>query len=261
MDQIAALASSGYKEVVISGIHLGAYGSDLNPATSLSELLGLIDGSRMMRRVRLSSIEPLEIEPGLIARIVESTSICRHLHVSLQSGDDTILRSMNRHYSSRYFSELIEVLVKNLPDVAVGLDVMTGFPGEGEREFKNTLSLIDGLPVAYLHVFPYSRRPGTIAAGYSDTVKEDAKKDRVRILRQLSNYKRNLFAKRFIGRKLSVLIETKPDRITGLKKGYTGNYIPVMIDSDDSNLSNRIIDVTCDNVRDGIILGRFKDHG
>ncbi|HRT70888.1 MAG TPA: tRNA (N(6)-L-threonylcarbamoyladenosine(37)-C(2))-methylthiotransferase MtaB, partial [Syntrophales bacterium] len=209
--QAARFAESGYREVVLTGIHLGSYGSDLEPPASLAGLLAGFDDIDGVERVRLSSIEPMEVTPELISRMASSEKLCRHLHVPLQSGDDRILKLMGRNYTGDQFRLLVKGLTEAVPDIAVGVDVMTGFPGEGEEEFRRTAALIEELPLAYLHVFPYSRRPGTPAADFPHQVPEEAKKRRAALLRSLGAKKRASFARRFIGKEVSVLVEGKAD--------------------------------------------------
>jgi threonylcarbamoyladenosine tRNA methylthiotransferase MtaB len=138
--------------------------------------------------------------------------------------------------------------------------VMVGFPGENDRHFANTVKLIADLPVAYLHVFPYSRRPGTPAADFPDHVTETVKKDRAATLRALGKEKRQAFAKRFLGCRLSVLVESKTDRAKGFLKGFSDRYIPVLIRNGRPSLLNRLVDVFSEEVCDGQIIGRVADH-
>ena len=261
LDQIERLGRAGHREIVLSGIHLGAYGKDLSPHTSLLNLLKRIEENKIVERLRLSSIEPTEVTDEMIFHIRDSKIICPHLHIPFQSGDNKILSLMKRNYSTELFKDLIERLVVAVPDMAIGIDVMVGFPGEGEKEFENTLEFIEGLPVAYLHVFPYSKRPGTQSGVFPNQVKEDVKKGRGEILRMLGKRKRVAFAERFIGKRLSVLIEDKKDRDTGLQKGFSENYIPVLITNNTSSLANNIVDVIADHANEGKIFGRKIVNG
>lgn len=259
--QAARFAESGYREVVLTGIHLGSYGSDLAPSASLAGLLAGFDDIDGVERVRLSSIEPMEVTPELISRMASSEKLCRHLHVPLQSGDDRILKLMGRNYTGDQFRLLVKGLTEAVPDIAVGVDVMAGFPGEGEEEFRRTAALVEELPIAYLHVFPYSRRPGTPAADFPHQVPEEAKKRRAALLRSLGAKKRASFARRFVGKEVSVLVEGKADRQTGLMKGFTDNYIPVLIEDGDPGLVNRIVTVRPTGAREGKLSARMESHG
>jgi len=261
LDEVAFLAESGYREIVLSGIHLGMYGTDLQSRSSLLSLLRKIETQGRITRLRLSSIEPLEVTPEILSHYRESQILCRHLHIPLQSGDDRILGQMGRHYNGRQFKTLMENIVSAFPDTAIGIDVMAGFPGEGKKEFENTLNFIEGLPVAYLHVFPYSKRPGTSAANLPDQVKDDVKKSRVEVLRSLGGRKRDCFARGFVGRRLSVLVESAKDRSTGFMKGFSDNYIPVLLPEGNSSFSNTVMDILAVEALDGKMIGRTLTHG
>jgi threonylcarbamoyladenosine tRNA methylthiotransferase MtaB len=261
LSEVSLLAHSGYREIVLSGIHLGMYGLDLPDGNGLLGLLREIETQGRIPRLRLSSIEPLEVTPGILSHYRESKILCPHFHIPLQSGDDGILRRMGRNYSVGMFKALIETILSTLPDAAIGMDVMVGFPGEGEMEFENTLQFIEGLPAAYLHVFPFSKRPGTPAAVMPGQIGEDVKKRRVDILRSLSTLKRESFARRFIGQQLPVLVESARDRSTGFLKGFSANYIPVLMPEAKASSVNRVVTVLALEARDGKIIGRTVDHG
>jgi len=226
MEQVRRLVENGYPEIVLTGIHIGAYGVDLQPASSLVELIRRIDAETLAHRLRLGSIEPNEISDELIELIAGSDIVCPHLHIPLQAGDDDVLKRMNRHYSTEDFSHLINSVSSRLPDVAFGFDVITGFPGESETEFANTLRLINSLPAAFLHVFPFSRRPGTPAADMAGQVPGDVARQRATILRQLGLEKQKQYAERFIGQTLEVVVEGGASK-EGLCKGLTRHYLPV----------------------------------
>ena len=170
IQSLRSLSEEGYKEVVLTGIHLGKYGADLKQGMSLNGLLKNIGKSDLPLRIRLSSIEPNEIGREIIDMVASEDRLCRHFHVPLQSGDDQILKRMNRPYGAREFRELLESIHERIPLAAVGVDVMVGFPGENEGAFNNTYELIRDLPVSYLHVFPFSPRKGTAAADFPDQI-------------------------------------------------------------------------------------------
>jgi len=189
-----------------------------------------------------------------------SKTLCRHLHIPLQSGADKILAAMKRNYNQAFFKERLETILQTVPDIAIGLDVLVGFPGEGEAQFKQTLQLIESLPVAYLHVFPYSKRPGTKALNLPDHVTEDEKKRRVSLLRLLGQEKRDTFAAKSKGKKLSVLVENRQDRLTGFMTGYSDNYIPVVLPGASPSLANHIVCVISDDARNGKLYGKALTH-
>lgn len=249
------LAGAGYREVVLTGIHLGAYGRDLEGAGGLTDLLERIENEGVVDRLRLSSIEPGEITERMLALLRRGDHLCRHLHVPLQSGDDGILRAMNRTYGREFYRALMERIVREVPDCAVGADVMAGFPGEDERAFANTLRLIEDLPLAYLHVFPYSRRPGTAAADFPDLVGDGEKKTRAAVLRDLGSRKRQAFASRFVGREVMVLLEDRRDRETGFRSGFSGEYVPVVVTDGEERHVNRMVPVVPRETREGRLVG------
>ncbi len=268
LSRFKALACAGYKEVVLTGIHLGMYGLDLNPPLDLLGLLKIVgenrfkEGMQGFNRLRLSSIEPLEIKDDLIDFVRTSDFICRHFHIPLQSGSDKVLASMNRCYTGLQFKALVEKIVDCMPDASIGTDVMAGFPGEEESDFLSTLDLIAKMPIAYLHVFPYSKRPGTAASLFPGQVDDNIKKERAARLRSLGKEKCGHFNQNHLGKVLSVLIEKPRDKVSGLWKGLSNNYIPVLVDgAEDRILSNRLVDVAIDRVENEKLVGRIQDYG
>ncbi len=254
LQSIQQLAQAGYREVVLTGIHLGAYGHDLSPATHLSELMERIEEMQPLDRVRISSIEPFELSGEIIQRVAESDIFCRHFHIPLQSGDDGILKKMGRPYSPQTFYELINNIHRQMPDAAIGVDTLIGFPGESEAAFNNTYDLIAGLPVSYLHVFPFSARPGTVADKLPGKLKPAVIKDRCERMRELGNQLRKKFYGKFIGQNLPILIETKRERSTGLLKGISSNYLPILIDADDE-CKNKLIEVRIEKLEGNQLFG------
>jgi len=257
LEQLNLLGRSGYREAVLTGIHLGAYGQDLSPEISLADLLKRIEGERPVERLRLSSIEPTEISADLISLLRESTLICPHLHIPLQSGDDAILSGMGRQYSAAFYKALLVDLEGAIPDLAIGIDVIAGFPGEDDAAFEHTVSLIEALPVAYLHVFPFSARPGTPAADMPDQVPPNEKKNRAEILRNLGTRKREAFARRFQERFLRVLVEERRDRSSGLRKGFSDHYLPVLLINSTASQVNSLVTVRLEGFEGSRILGRI----
>jgi len=258
---LTALSQSGHREVVLTGIHLGRYGHDLSPSTDLLALLRIIERERPVERIRISSIEPLEVTEDLIEFMKYSSVVCRHLHIPLQSGDDEILTLMNRHYSPAQFLALLDRLTTAMPDMGIGIDVMTGFPGETDTHFEKTHRFIEGLPVAYCHVFPFSSRPGTRAEGMPGQVDNRIKKERVRILREMAKRKRRLFNARFLDRPLTILVENKKDSQSGCYRGFSGNYIPVHVTDGHLDLVNRIVTVHVVDAWGESLAGGVLHHG
>jgi threonylcarbamoyladenosine tRNA methylthiotransferase MtaB len=220
---IRRLHAAGFPEVVLTGIHLGTYGRDLSPRTTLSALCGAIAALPEAPRVRLSSLDPHEVTPELIRLLADSPRFCRHLHLPLQSGDEGVLRRMRRGHTAAEFQALVERLAAAAPMMAVTGDVIVGFPGEGAEAFRSTYGLVETLPLAGLHVFSYSRRPGTDAAGYADQIPKEVKIERSRALRGLAARKAQAFRRRMVGEVLDVVV-LRPDGPAGLLEGLSDNY-------------------------------------
>jgi len=254
VERTESLREKGYREVVLSGIHIGRYGQDLSPATSLSSLLRALDTPLGVERLRLSSIEPMELSESLVAHMATAEHICPHLHIPLQSGDNAVLKAMNRPYTAQDYRDLIHHIVQAIPNVSIGMDVMGGFPGETDKAFENTCRLIEALPVAYLHVFPFSLRKGTAAQRLPHHVPKKAQKKRCQYLRELGESKRRGFYQRFVGSTLGVLVEGKRDKRTNLLKGFTENYIPVLLEGDD-RLFHQIVQARIVRIKDGRVFG------
>jgi len=253
VDQVVRLLENGFPEIVLTGIHIGAYGADLDPKTSLVDLVTQLERDTAVQRLRLGSIEPNEISTELIALLERSDVICPHLHIPLQSGDNQVLQRMNRHYGAADFYQLITKIHQRLPEIAFGFDVITGFPGESEEEFANTYRLIESLPVSYLHVFPYSRRPGTPAASMPDQIAGDVVKERAASLRLLSAEKQRKFAETFIGRSVEVVVESSRSK-NGLMKGLTRHYLPISFSGADDQ-AGRAVEVKISRLLDGVLYG------
>ncbi len=247
LESLWLMKEAGYKEAVLSGVHLGCYGLDLLPKTDLFQLLCQIDESEPIDRVRLSSVEPHELRDEIIQLTADSQILCRHFHIPLQSGDDEILCRMRRPYTRQYFRDLILKIHTLMSDAAIGADILVGFPGESDAAFENTYRLIQELPISYLHVFPFSARKNTPAAAYSDNILPEIVKIRTLRLRELGTIKRAAFYQQFIGQTLEVLVESKRDERTGLLKGFSSNYVPVFIDGE-SELTNTMVRGVVDRI-------------
>lgn len=230
LQQVAGLVASGYPEIVLTGIHIGGYGADLDKPLTLNALVCRIERETGVHRLRLGSIEPTELTDELIASVATSPVICAHFHIPLQAGDDQVLQRMGRTYDRQFFSGLVSKLRKSLPSAAICLDVITGFPGESAQEFANSFDYISALPISDLHVFPYSRRPGTPAANFPDQVPGHVKRERAERLRRLAAEKKRLFAEGFLGQEFEVVVESGSK--VGLLKGVTGNYLDIRFPGD-----------------------------
>ena len=237
LEQLEQFKQDRYHEVVLTGIHLGRYGRDLQPPATLFDLLQQINGQQCIDRLRLSSIEPLELSGDIIRLVAESKGtpgeICRHFHIPLQSGDDDILKKMNRPYRRKAFKELVLDINKVVPDAGIGCDVLIGFPGETDEAFENTYALIRELPLTYLHVFPFSPREGTPASGFPGQIPQPVVKEWCRHIRELGQSKRRAFLDSQAGESAMVLVENRRDRRTGRLKGVSANYITILVEGDD----------------------------
>lgn len=228
--QVERLGTNGYREIVLTGIHIGGYGQDLGAGISLLTLLQAIETCGFTGRVRLGSIEPTELPHELRDYLAQASWLCSHLHIPLQAGDDVILRRMNRHYDTVFFADLLADLQQRSPAMAIGLDVICGFPGETEEQFTRTFELLQRLSFSHLHVFPFSRRPGTPAATMPDQIAPALIKERAARLRALGEDKLLQFSRRFIGAQLSMLVEGGVS--SGQRKGLSENYLTLLIDQD-----------------------------
>jgi threonylcarbamoyladenosine tRNA methylthiotransferase MtaB len=229
VDRARALEASGFAEIVVTGVHLGAYGRDLAPHLGLEDLLESLLEACPVTRFRLSSVEPQEISPRLIALMASHPRMCRHLHIPLQSGDDEILGRMGRPYERGMILDLVERVRIHSLETCIGMDVMVGFPGEDEQSFRKTLALIEEIEPAYLHVFPFSPRPGTSAASLGPRIPGQIVQQRVEELRGLSRTLRTAFYKSFLGKTLRVVLEKDSDQSQEIVTVRSDNYLAVRV--------------------------------
>ena len=228
IDHIKHLENKGFHEIVLTGIHIGSYGRDFSKKSNLNSLLKNILNKTRMPRIRISSLEMSDISEEFLEILTEKR-ICKHLHLPLQSGNDSILSKMRRPYTSKKYNETIERILKKIPEVAVGTDVIVGFPGENDEHYKCTLNVLEELPFAYIHVFPFSPRPGAPAATMKGQVPSTIKKDRVKEICSLNNKKRELYASKQLNKIHDVIIESMKDSKKFI--GRTGNYLKVKINA------------------------------
>jgi threonylcarbamoyladenosine tRNA methylthiotransferase MtaB len=252
--QINGLVDTGYREVVLTGIHIGGYGADLQPQLSLKDLVHRIEEETAVHRLRLGSIEPTELTDDLLATIAKSKIICHHLHIPLQSGDNDILKRMKRTYDRDHFRAVIANARKKLPDAAICLDVITGFPGEGENEANNTYDFVASLPITDLHVFPFSKRPGTPAAEMPAQVSSDVSKKRAARLRSLAATKQQHFAEALIGQELEVVVENAAKG--NLLKGISRNYLDIRF-SGDAKLAGQCVMVRPVRMENNVLVAEL----
>ncbi len=222
-----------HAEIVLSGINLGRWGRERGSSVRLVDLLGRLLDETPVERLRLSSVEPMDLSAALLERMAASPRIAPHVHAPLQSGCDAVLRRMRRRYRSRHYEERIRLARALMPDAAIGADVMAGFPGETDAEFEESLRFIESLPFTYLHVFPYSERPGTWAAESGEHVPMAVRRERARLLRERAAERNRAFRERMVGRTLTA--------VTLSEGALTGNYLPVALSR--PRPANRLIEV------------------
>lgn len=242
LKQVERLLDQGFNEIVLTGIHLGAYGRDLEVKNSLAGLIRNILLQKRLQRLRLSSVEPLEMTAEIIELVATSPRMAKHFHVPLQSGSDRILRLMRRPYSTKDYARLVEKMRATVPDAAIGADVMAGFPTETEADHRSTLELLENLPVTYLHVFPYSERPGTASARLRPLVSAPVSQARSLELRELAARKNFQFRSSFLNRNLSVITLDKAGEERGIE-AISSNYLKVEIPNDSNLRCNQLMDV------------------
>ena len=250
--QLTELVQKGYKEIVLTGVNVGDYGSKIG--TNLYQLLEKlirVDGNF---RLRISSIEPNLLTDEIIELVATEEKLCKHFHVPLQSGSDKILKRMQRRYLSKLYAERIEKIKSKIPEAGIGVDVIVGFPGEDENDFRITYDFIANLPVSYLHVFTYSERPGTPAAEMKEQVPKDERRRRTNTLRILSARKKYQFYLEMVGTEQKVLFEHRDD--DGTIKGFTSNYIRVVTDTH-SDLENKFVDFKLVELKNDLVTGEI----
>jgi threonylcarbamoyladenosine tRNA methylthiotransferase MtaB len=226
-EQVRRLAEAGHPEIVLTGVDLGGYGADLRPRASLAALLGRLAPAPGLRWLRLSSLLPSYLTDELLEILTTSPVIAPHAHVPLQSGSDRVLRLMRRPYTIATYRRVVERLAATVPRLGLGADVIVGFPGETDADFAATLGLIEALPFSYLHVFPYSERPGTAAASRAGRVDTGTIAARARRLREAGAAAGARFRASLVGRTEDVLVLETRDRASGDLTGLTGNYVEV----------------------------------
>lgn len=251
LEEIQNYVQHGYKEVVLTGIHTGNYGVDLG--TDFAALLREIVKINGLVRLRISSIEITELTDEVLQIIRDNDVIVDHLHIPLQAGSDKILRLMNRKYDLAYFKQKMEQIREIRPDISLTTDIIVGFPSETEEDFQDTLSFVREVQFSKVHVFPYSRRSGTVAADMAEQVPGDVKKDRVRRLLALSKELETEYMKKFIGKTLPVLMEVNR---TDYSLGHTSNYLLVKVPGEYQ--SEDLVDVTITDVSYPYCLGEVS---
>lgn len=244
--------NSGFKEIVLTGVNIGEY--EANTGERLTDLVYELLDLKDLKRLRLSSVEPNTLSDELLDAFASSPKFMEHFHIPLQSGDDEILTLMRRKYTVEQYRSLIARVIKRFPDAGIGADIICGFPGETEKQFKNTYNLLKELPITHFHVFPYSSRKNTIAARMDNHIQHGVKKERVRTLKMFGEAKLRMFAEDQVGSSSEVLFERKNDQ--GFWEGYTQNYVRVWLKSK-ADLKNEIRPVFLKDFNGDVLLGEI----
>lgn len=225
ISETKSMIEKGFSEVVLIGIHLASYGKDTK-GKDLMDVLEELNSIKGLERIRLGSLEPSFISNENIERMKKLDKVCKHFHLSLQSGCDTVLKRMNRKYTTGEYEEKVNMIRNAFPDAAITTDVIVGFPGETEEEFSQTYEYLKKINLSKMHIFPYSRRYGTPAAKMPNQIEKAVKKERADKLIKLSHINEIEFAKRFIGKEIEVILENRMKN--GYREGYSKEYVPVL---------------------------------
>ncbi|MDD5120779.1 MAG: MiaB/RimO family radical SAM methylthiotransferase [Candidatus Omnitrophica bacterium] len=253
------LVACGYKEIVLTGICLGAYGDDLYPKKSLIDVVDSLEKITGLLRIRLSSIEAGDLSPSLVKRLETSRKFCRHMHIPIQSGDDLILKMMNRKYTRRKYIDLITGLKRKIPHLSITTDCLVGFPGETEENFRNTAELIKEIKPLKVHIFPYSKREGTAAAKFGGSVKPEIISARCKQLEDIAYDCRINFMRKFLSKQAYVLIECRSKSDPDFWEGLTDNYLPVKL-AFKPGLMNKVVRVALRRMDQDCLIGEYIDN-
>lgn len=255
--EVKKYAEHGYKEIVLTGIHIASYGRDLKNI-GLLDVIKMVHEVEGIERIRISSIEPTFLTEDVVKELANLPKMCRHYHVSLQSGCDETLKRMGRKYTASEYKEVVERLRRYIPDVAITTDIMVGFPGETEEEFEKSYKFAEEICFAKMHVFKYSRRKGTRAYNFPNQVPNKVKEERSKKLLQLSKVCERKFKERFLNRTVEVLFEQKVKDLDGYVEGLTDNYLSVAVKGELENLRNRILPVRVKEIKNDLLIGEIE---
>lgn len=250
------LANDGYKEIVLTGIHIGAYGKDFHDGTNLVDAVKTVLETANPARLRLGSLESAEMTDDLINLMKTDSRICNHVHLPLQSGSDEILKLMHRPYTTKNFSDLTARLVEEIPNISIGTDLIVGFPNETDALFDETLEFIKNQPLSKIHVFPFSSREGTVAAGMKNQIDGQTKKIRAGRALEISSAKEKQFAEKLIGETVEIIAETEEN---GFIDGLTKNYVRVYVPANPKIKLGEFISVKIEKIFKNGILANARD--
>lgn len=254
--EIINLVDTGFKEVVLTGIHVASYGKDLNEKNALINLLKEINDIEGLERIRLSSLEPTLFTDSFLEELMKVSKLCQHFHLSLQSGCDKILKKMNRKYTTEEYRNIVKKIREVYPNVALTTDIIVGFPGETEEDFEETYRFVKEISFSDIHVFKYSPRKGTPAAAFKEQVDGKTKHIRSEKLISLGKILRKEYNQKFIGSEKTVLFETISKDNAGYVEGYTDNYLKVLVRGD-ASFEGKLMKVYLKDLQEEFILGEI----
>lgn len=259
INQINNFSAHGFKEVVLTGIHIGLWGRDFGLV--LTDLLKEIESRTSIERIRLGSLNPSEINDDMLSFLQKSKKFCPHFHLSLQSACNKTLKSMNRFYTVEAYLKQIEQINEIFELPFIGSDIIAGFAGETDEDFEITCRNLEKSGLVQIHTFPYSRRTGTAGDAAANQVSEQVKEKRSEIIKEISRKKYEEFINKNIGKTCQILIEKHPDKNTGMLKGVSKNYLTVILDSADLNLTNKLCQAEITEYKNGKIYGKIVPKG
>lgn len=257
IEEVKKIVENGYKEIVLNGIHISSYGAEKKEQDALINLIENINDIDGIERIRLGSLEPCIITDDFAKRISVMDKVCHHFHLSLQSGSDSVLERMNRKYTSNQYMNNVEIIRKYMIDSGITTDIIVGFPGETDDEFKETIEFVKKINFSRIHVFKYSIREGTKAADMTAQVEDKIKSARSKVMIELGDTIANVFMNKFVGHNMPVLVETEKDK--NIFEGYTTNYLKVLINSD-INIKNEIVDVNINKVCNDYLISEYNKN-
>ena len=251
INEVKILSKNGFKEIVLTGIHIASYGKDIENS-SLLDVVKLINNIDGVSRIRFSSLEPTIITDDFVKSLSQLHKVCNHFHLSLQSGCDKTLKEMNRKYDTKKYSNSVRILRKYIPDVAITTDIIVGFPGETDYDFEESYNFAKSIDFTKIHIFPYSPKKGTLAAKRDDQILNSIKQYRVKKFIELDNLMYKNFINKYINKKVEVLFEKSISN--NFYEGYTKNYIKVFAKSD-KNIQNQILNIYINGIKDNELIG------
>jgi threonylcarbamoyladenosine tRNA methylthiotransferase MtaB len=260
IQEVSRLINNGFKEIVLTGICLGEYGREFKERIELVDVIEELEKLEGEFRIRLSSIEAKDIDDRLIQKFSKSKKLCRHLHIPFQSGDDEILRLMNRKYTVSFYKEVIKKVRSYIPQIAITTDILVGFPYETQRRFQNTINFLKEISPSRIHIFPFSPRQQTLAYSLPNRIDSATVRIRIRQLQNLAKEKSFEYRKQFLNKDLMVLIEDKTDRQTGLPTGYSDNYIKILLINEKGALARKLLRVRLIKVTSDFTLAKLQDN-